>query len=145
MAGPTQKLARDLEGDAQEHVAWGLLEWIRMVEDVRDRTGILDAYRDGLIAVREGASVHQPAVDGLTPGGAANGTQRRLAYKLAHLVAEMEGRDPGQRNQGDRAWILETYAECLEAVMGRRQINVASPDAAAAGGVEAEVEAFAAA
>lgn len=136
MAGPTQKLAKDLEGDAQEHVAWGLLEWIRMVEDVRDRTGILDAYRDGLIAVREGASAHQPAVDGLTPGGAANGTQRRLAYRLAHLVAEMEGRDPGQRNQGDRAWILATYAECLEAVMGRRQIM--APVAAVAAAAEVE-------
>ena len=120
MAGPNQKLAKDIEGDTPEQVAWGLLEWIRMVDDVRDRNGILDAYRDGLIAAAEGASLQSPVASAV----AANGTQRRLAYKLAHLVAEMEGRDPGQRNQGDRAWILETYAECLDAVMGRRTVNV---------------------
>ena len=122
MAGPNQKLAKDIEGDTPEQVAWGLLEWIRMVDDVRDRNGILDAYRDGLIAASEGASIQPPASHVLGLGVAASGTQRRLAYKLAHLVAEMEGRDPGQRNQGDRAWILETYVECLEAVMGRRRV-----------------------
>lgn len=114
MAGPAQKLAKDVEGDTPEQIAWGLLEWIRMVEDVRNRGAILDAYRDGLIVARAGLVAPS---DAALP---ASGTQRRLAYKLAHVVAEMEGRDPGQRNQGDRQWILETYAECLEAVMGRR-------------------------
>ena len=139
MAGPTQKLAKDIEGDTQEQVAWGLLEWIRLVEDVRDRRGILDAYRDGLIAVREGTLTQLQVPDALASSGAANGTQRRLAYKLAHLVAETEGRDPGQRNQGDRAWILETYSECLEAVMGRRQLAAVATAADAAGATGAAV------
>ena len=129
MAGPNQKLVKDVEGDTPEQVALGLLEWIRMVEDVRDRTGILDTYRDGLVAASEGVASAAASMQ------AANGTQRRLAYKLASMVAEMEGRDPGQRNQGDRKWILETYAECLEAVMGRRQ--AALPAVLAAAEVEA--------
>jgi hypothetical protein len=137
MAAP--KLAKDIEGDSPEHLAWGLLEWIGMVEDVRNRTAILDAYGMSLAAVRTGAGMDE----GAEPQP-ATGIQRRLAYKLAHLVAEMEGRDPGQRNQGDRAWILENYAECLEAVMGRRRLGpVASAVESQAS--EVEVEAVAAA
>lgn len=117
MALPGQKISRDLDGDTPEQVAWGLLEWIRQVENVRDREGILGAFSAGLTAAREGIAL--VAMDGAVPP--ATGPQRRLAYKLAHLVAELEGRDIGQRNQGDRSWILGCYAECLEAVMGRRQ------------------------
>lgn len=136
MANP--KLARDIEGDTPEQVAWGLFEWIGMVEDVRSRSAILDAYCASLLVARKGTGI-QDGAETLP----ATGTQRRLAYKLAHLVAEMEGRDPGQRNQGDRTWILEAYAECLEAVMGRRQVAAAAPPAPAPG--EAGVEAVAAA
>ncbi len=126
MAGPNQKLAKDIDGETPEQIAWGLLEWIRMVEDVRDRNGILDAFRDGLVAARASTEMQHATSDNRPASGAATGTQRRLAYKLAALVAEMEGRDPGQRNQGDRTWILETYAECLEAVLGRRRVNPAA-------------------
>lgn len=123
MAGPNQKLAKDIEGETPEQIAWGLLEWIRMVEDVRDRNGILDAFRDSLVATRESVEMQHATTDIRPTSGAATGMQRRLAYKLAALVAEMEGRDPGQRNQGDRTWILATYAECLEAVLGRRRVS----------------------
>ena len=90
MAGPNQKLAKDIEGDTPEQVAWGLLEWIRMVDDVRDRNGILDAYRDGLIAAAEGASLQSPVASAV----AANGTQRR------HEGA-VHGDDDGQRGVGE--------------------------------------------
>ena len=61
----------------------------------------------------------------------ATGTHRRLAFKLIHLIAELEGRDLGQRNQGDRKWILDTYAECLEAVLGKRAVVVVAAEVAA--------------
>jgi hypothetical protein len=142
MAGPSQKFAKDIEGEAPEQIAWGLLEWVRMVEDVRDRNGILDAYRDGLIAASASNELQHATADIQASSVAASGTQRRLAYKLAALVAEMEGRDPGQRNQGDCAWILGTYAECLEAVMGRRRVKPVAAEPQASDG---EVEVVAAA
>lgn len=113
MAGPTSKVAGTLDGDTPEQVAWGLLQWIRLVEDVRDRAGILGIFHEGLMTARGG---HSPPAD-QAPGG----VHRLLAYRLMHMVAEAEGRDPGQRNQGDRAWVMDTYTECLETVMGRRQ------------------------
>ena len=119
MAAPA-KVSKELEGDSAEMLAWGLLEWIRQVEDVRDRAGILGAFTVGLSAGR-GASV--PLVEGAAHF--ATGEHRRIAYRLTRLVAEMEGRDIGQRNQGDRQWILETFAECLDAVMGRWVAGVA--------------------
>lgn len=114
MAGPTPKLKGDLEGDTPEQVAWGLLEWVRLVEDVRDRQGILGAFHHGLMTAQAGFG-QEPGAGSAEP----TGSQRRIAYKLAHLVAEMEGRTPGQRNQGDRTWVMSTYAECLAAVLGR--------------------------
>ena len=121
MAGPATKVSRELDGDAPELVAWGLMEWIREVENIRARDGILSAYQESLLTARHAASEQASGETQL-----ATGTHRRLAYKLTHLIAELEGRDFGQRNQGDRAWILATYAECLEAVLGRRAVAVAA-------------------
>jgi hypothetical protein len=115
MAAPA-KILKELEGDTPEMLAWGLLEWVRQVEDVRDRHGILEAFADGLKA----SGLSCPA-DALAE---STGSQRRIAYRLTHLVAEMEGRSIGQRNQGDRKWILDTYSECLDAAMGRRKPGV---------------------
>ncbi len=112
MAGPTQKLSPTLDGDTPEQVAWGLLQWIRLVEDVRDRAGILGIFHEGLMTARGGQAPQSEQAPG--------GVHRLLAYRLMHMVAEAEGRDPGQRNQGDRAWVMDTYTECLETVMGRR-------------------------
>lgn len=122
MAGPTKKVNQDLDGDTPEQVAWGLLEWIRLIEDVRDRQGILSTFHAGLMAARAGMDQPVSAAGQPLP---VTGVQRRLAYKLMYLVAEAEGRDPGQRNQGDRSWVIETYAACLEAVMGRWQATAA--------------------
>ena len=113
MAGPTLKLSRELDGNTPEQVAWGLLEWIRLIEEVRDRRGILSAYTESLKSARAGTALATASDEPVT------GTQRQLAYRLTHLVAEMEGRSPGQRNQGDRNWVMDTYAECLSAVLGR--------------------------
>ncbi len=129
---PQQKALRELEGDAPELVAWGLMEWIRLVDQVNNRAALLSAFAESLKSVNEGVSASAAEA-----GERANGTQRRLAFKLVHLIAEMEGREYGQRNQGDRAWILATFTECLETVMGRRVVVVepvvAGADVAAAG------------
>lgn len=113
MAALAQKVAAEPEGDTAELIAWSLTEWIRLVEQIADRPGLLGAFNESMLTT-DGA------------GADASGTHRRLAYRLTRLVAEMEGRDLGHRNQGDRAWILATYAECLEAVMGRRKTPVAA-------------------
>lgn len=121
MAGPTPKVRSTPDGDTPEQVAWELLQWIRLVEDVRDRAGILGVFHEGLLTARAG---HAPQAD-QPPAG----VHRLLAYRLLHLVAEAEGRDPGQRNQGDRQWVMATYTECLETVMGRRPaVAQALPD-----------------
>lgn len=122
MAVPS-KVAKDLEGDSVEMLAWALLDWIRQVEDVRDRAGILGVFSAGLKSGRSQQATHAGG-----SGASATGEQRRIAYRLTRLVAEMEGRDVGQRSQGDRQWILETYSECLDAVMGRWEGGV-QPDA----------------
>ncbi len=129
--GLSQKMSKDLDGDTPELVAWGLLDWIRRVEEIGDRDGILSAYQASLLIARESAT---ELASGEVQG--ATGTHRRLAFKLIHLIAELEGRDLGQRNQGDRTWILDTYAECLEAVLGRRAAPVVAAEAVA---VEAEL------
>ncbi len=126
---PQQKALRELEGDAPEFIAWNLMEWIRLVEQIGDRHGILDAFSTCLKTVREGMDASVGAA--IEP---ANGIQRKLAFRLLYAIAEMEGRDLGQRNQGNRAWILGTYAECLAAVQGKR---VAIEPAVAEGTVEA--------
>lgn len=118
--GLSQKMSKDLEGDTPELVAWGLLDWVRRVEEIGDRDGILGAYQDCLLIARESdVELASGEIQGAT------GTHRRLAFKLIHLISELEGRDLGQRSQGDRKWILATYAECLEAVLGRRAAPVA--------------------
>ena len=48
-----------------------------------------------------------------------------IAYRLMHEIATVEGksfqRNPGGGyQQADRAWILNTYAECVEAALGGR-------------------------
>lgn len=111
MATPTAHSAGDLDGDTPEQVAWGLVEWIKKVEDLGDRNGLLTAFQQSLSVTRMGADGHSAP---------AMGYHRKLAFKLARIVAEMEGREPGKRNQGDRAWILQTFAECLEAARGQR-------------------------
>ncbi len=121
MAGPTPKVSGTLDGDTPEQVAWGLLQWISLVENVRDRASILGIFHEGLSTARGGVASE--------PDQAATGVHRLLAYKLLHLVAEAEGRDPGQRNQGDRAWVMDTYTECLQTVLGRRQPAAVSPAA----------------
>jgi hypothetical protein len=112
----TQHSAGDLDGDTPEQVAWGLVEWIKKVEDLGDRAGLLTAFQESLTVTRQGAD---------DANGAALGYHRKLAFKLARIVAEMEGREPGKRNEGDRAWILQTFAECLEAARGRRSVAAA--------------------
>ena len=112
----TQHSAGDLDGDTPEQVAWGLVEWIKKVESLGDRADLLTAFQESLTVTRQGAD---------DANGAALGYHRKLAFKLARIVAEMEGREPGKRNEGDRAWILQTFAECLEAARGRRSVAAA--------------------
>ena len=93
---------------------------------------MLGAFAESLKSVNQGVTA--PAA---VAGEPANGTQRRLAFKLVHLIAEMEGREYGQRNQGDRAWILATYTECLETVLGKRAVVVVEAGVAPVGDVAA--------
>ena len=123
MAAPV-KLSMEPEGDSPELVAWGLMDWVKRVETIDNRVALLGAYHACLAAAKVGLG-HDDA------GGAAGGVHRRLAYKLTHMIAEMEGRELGLRNQGDRTWILATYAECLEAVLGKRVAVAAAVDNAA--------------
>lgn len=48
-----------------------------------------------------------------------------VAYKLLLQIARSENKGaPNDRLQdADRKWILDTYAECLEAVKGKRSAN----------------------
>ena len=118
---PQQKALRELEGDAPEYIAWNLTEWVRQVEQPGDRNGILSLFSESLKTAREGVAGNESVSN-----EPANGIQRKLAFRLLFAIAEMEGRELGQRNQGDRAWILDTYAECLAAVMGKRAVEVAA-------------------
>ena len=111
---PQQKVLRELDGDDSEAIAWGLMEWIRLVEGIPGRDGVLSAYAASLATAKGGSAA--PAAS----SAPATGTQRKYAFKLMHLIAEIEGRDYGQRNQGDRAWVLDCYAECLDTVLGKR-------------------------
>jgi hypothetical protein len=52
-----------------------------------------------------------------------------VAYQLLRLVSIIEGRpfDSSSTNHADRKWLLDTYAECLNAVRnpgGRMTSNV---------------------
>jgi hypothetical protein len=122
---PQQKALRELEGDAPEFIAWNLMDWIRQVEQISGREAVLSLYGESLKTVREGVD----ASVGVS-NEPANGIQRKLAFRLLCAISEMEGRDLGQRNQGNRGWILETYAECLAAVMGKRVAVVVAPEVA---------------
>lgn len=126
---PQQKVLRELDGDEPEAIAWNLMEWIRLVEGIPARDGVLSAYATSLATAQ--ASAGAPAA---TAPEHATGTQRKYAFKLLHLIAEIEGRDYGQRNQGDRAWILDCYAACLATVLGSWVVPVveAAPVEAAA-------------
>jgi hypothetical protein len=51
-----------------------------------------------------------------------------VAWKLLHEVANAEGKvfhnNPSSNyTAADRAWILDTYAECLKAVRGLRKFQ----------------------
>ncbi len=49
----------------------------------------------------------------------------QVALKLVHHLAHMEGRDlyVGGKLVPDKKWLLDTYAECLHAVKGFRQLG----------------------
>lgn len=52
----------------------------------------------------------------------------RVAHVLMHEIAQMEGkvlhRSPGERSEtATRKWVLDTYAECLDAVKGFRNFG----------------------
>jgi len=46
----------------------------------------------------------------------------QVAYKLLRDIAQLEKRSlfHGETGSADRQWLLDTYAECLEATMGNR-------------------------
>ena len=50
-----------------------------------------------------------------------------VALELLRLVALSEGKgltaQSGRAKRPDRKWILDTYAECLEAAKGSRRVN----------------------
>lgn len=107
-----------LEGDTPEEIAWTLMQWIRRVEEAGERSNLLSAYQQCIAATKEGSWVNESRVR-----QSATNLQLRYAFKLTELVALAEGRDPGQRNQGDRTWILETFVQCLAAVIGHITID----------------------
>jgi hypothetical protein len=47
-----------------------------------------------------------------------------VAYKLVVIIAQHEGKQlhttPTRQATADRKWLLDTYAECLQATTGRR-------------------------
>ena len=48
----------------------------------------------------------------------------QVAYKLMEKVASAENKHfIGSNKNTDRAWILDTYAECFQAVRGFRDIS----------------------
>lgn len=113
---PLQKALRELDGGEAAEVAWSLLEWVRLADNLVERNGLLSAY-DALL------NAGKPP----TSGSDATIIQRRIAFKLTHLIAELEGRQYGLRQQGDRAWIVDTFAECLDATMGCWVAKAAPP------------------
>lgn len=53
----------------------------------------------------------------------------KIAHLLLHEIARVEGKiffrsdkHPGDTT-ADRKWILDTYAECIEAVNGQRRVE----------------------
>jgi hypothetical protein len=54
-------------------------------------------------------------------------TPEAVAYQLMRDVLAIEGASPALREKGgpDRAWLIETYVECLKAV--RSEIPKAGP------------------
>lgn len=51
-----------------------------------------------------------------------------VAYKLLNNIADVEGKSlvlnpTGKRDTADREWILDTYAECIDAVLARRDFT----------------------
>ncbi len=46
---------------------------------------------------------------------------QQVAYKLLHIVAKGEGKNISHTSTAvDRKWLLDAYAECLQATMGNR-------------------------
>lgn len=59
-----------------------------------------------------------------SPGG--DNTPEQIAFKLLERVAEAEGVSfarGGKDKPATRKWILDTYAECLDAVRANRRYN----------------------
>jgi hypothetical protein len=87
-----------------------------------------------------GANAPRPAAAGTGPGGGAQqqagATAARvvdlagdspevIAFALLRYLAQIEqqqAQTSGVRRQFDREWLLDAYAECLEAVRGERKV-----------------------
>jgi len=70
----------------------------------------------------------QPA--GTRPLDLAGDSPELIAFALLRYLAQLEQQDDGV--VFDRAWMLDAYAECLEAVQGNRKLKApgAKPRAA---------------
>lgn len=57
----------------------------------------------------------------------ADSTPEEVAYRLLESIASNEGvtinDSMGVKSTATRQWILDTYAECLHAVKGKRKFN----------------------
>jgi hypothetical protein len=50
-----------------------------------------------------------------------------VAFALLRQLVHLEQGASKDRSRIDRAWLLDTYAECLEAVKGERRSRAAKP------------------
>lgn len=60
----------------------------------------------------------------------APGTPEFVAYKLMERIADVEGQSltrAGKDKPATRKWILDTYAECLDAVRANRRYSKPAP------------------
>ena len=67
---------------------------------------------------------------GSRPVDIAGDSPELIAFALLRYLAQLE--QQGDTIAFDRAWMLDAYAECLEAVQGKRQRKAAIPKAAPA-------------
>lgn len=59
------------------------------------------------------------ATVGTRPVDLAGDSPELIAFALLRYLAQLEQQDGGKTF--DRAWMLDAYAECLEAVQGKRK------------------------
>jgi uncharacterized membrane protein YukC len=52
-------------------------------------------------------------------------SRQAVALALLNMIATAEGKldDDGELEGTDRAWVLDTYAECLAAASGEREVE----------------------